>query len=216
MYYPKYWKGENIMKKLSVLIALLLCVTIGGVYATWTYTQTTDVADEAINMAMNLTSVAYSDGYGVYEIDQSGLTLTIDPKEGTTHTTSLVISGQLVVTFKPATYAPGDVKENAVPTEYTISLSNNSWTYDDDETDEEAPKAILTLNHTGAHDVEWVKQADGSFTFVLNADELAEHLSLTEFDLDTKAKYDSYNKALANGQIIFAVTDGNTSSAASN
>ena len=57
---------------------------------------------------------------------------------------------------------------------------------------------------------------DRSFTFVLNADELADHLSLTEFDLDTKAKYDSYNKTLANGQIIFAVTDGNTSSAASN
>ena len=204
------------MKKLSVLVALLLCVTIGGVYATWTYTQTTDVADEAVNMAMNLTSVAYSDGYGVYEIDQSGLTLTIDPKAGTTHTTSLIVSGQLVVTFKPATYAPGEVKEKAVPTEYTISLSNSSWTYDDDETDEEGPKAILTLKHTDAHDVEWVKQDNGTFTFILNADELAEHLSLTEFDLDTKAKYDSYNKALANGQIIFAVTDGNTSSAASN
>jgi hypothetical protein len=149
-------------------------------------------------------------------VDQSGLTLTIDPAEGSTHTTSLIISGQLVVTFKPATYAPGEVKENAVPTEYTISLSNNSWTYDDDEADEVAPKAILTLKHTGAHDVQWTKQDNGTFTFVLNADELEDHLSLTEFDLDTKAKYDSYNKALANGQIIFAVTDGNTSSAAGN
>lgn len=25
------------MKKLSLLVALILCVTIGGVYATWTY-----------------------------------------------------------------------------------------------------------------------------------------------------------------------------------
>ena len=45
------------MKKISVLIMLILCVTIGGVYATWTYTQATDVADEAVNMNMNLTDV---------------------------------------------------------------------------------------------------------------------------------------------------------------
>ncbi len=52
------------MKKLGLLIAMILCVTIGGVYATWTYTQNTDVADEAVNINMNLTDVAYSGSYG--------------------------------------------------------------------------------------------------------------------------------------------------------
>ena len=33
------------MKRLSILIALMLCVTIGGVYATWTYAGTNDIAD---------------------------------------------------------------------------------------------------------------------------------------------------------------------------
>ena len=47
------------MKKLSVLIALVLCVTIGGVYAAWNYSQGTtasvDVSRE-INMAQVVTS----------------------------------------------------------------------------------------------------------------------------------------------------------------
>ena len=40
------------MKKLSVLIVLMLVLTISGVYATWTYTQATDVADEAVKSAI--------------------------------------------------------------------------------------------------------------------------------------------------------------------
>ena len=34
------------MKKLSVLIASLLCVTIGGVYATWYYATSNNVGDK--------------------------------------------------------------------------------------------------------------------------------------------------------------------------
>ena len=47
------------MKKVGLLIGMALCVTVGGVYATWTYTQNTDVADETVNMTMNLTDVAH-------------------------------------------------------------------------------------------------------------------------------------------------------------
>ncbi len=34
------------MKKISALIAMFLCVTIGGVYATWSYAGTNDIADK--------------------------------------------------------------------------------------------------------------------------------------------------------------------------
>ena len=93
------------MKKLSLLIAMILCVTIGGVYATWTYTQNTDVADEAVNVNMNLTDVAYSGSYGTYKVDTTGLSLTIDPKTGTTHTTALYATGSIVITFTPNSVA---------------------------------------------------------------------------------------------------------------
>ena len=48
------------MKKLSTLIALLLCVTVGGVYATWTYTSDAvdimDVTKEAVIELENATT----------------------------------------------------------------------------------------------------------------------------------------------------------------
>lgn len=199
------------MKKLSLLVALALLITVGGVYATWTYTQTTDVADESVNIPLNLTSVVHSDGYGAYVIDQSTLALKVEPKPGTTHTTALTISGELVVTFTPSTFAPVEVKENGVPSTFAFSLSNNSWKFDDGHDDGDTPlgdRVIIKLNHTELHNITWVKQGNGTFIFTLDATALQPHFTLTEFTLDTKALYDAYNTALGNGQIVFTVSDG--------
>ena len=197
------------MKKVSLLIALALIVTIGGVYATWTYTQNTDVADEPLNLAMNLTGVAYSGSYGVYRIEKSSdFTMLIDPAEGTVHDTALTITGSLTVHFTPATFAPEDIKENGVDSTFQFTLSNSDWKYEN--------QAVVTLQHTGTHDITWVKQSDGTFTYTLDAEALAEHIKLTTFTLDTKADYDAFSAVLANGQITFTVSDGVTSSTPSN
>ena len=113
------------MKKLSLLIALCMLLTIGGVYATWTYTQNTDVADEAVNMNINLTDVAYSGSYGTYKVDTSSLKLAIEPKADTTHTTALYIEGNIVVTFTPNSVAPVEIKENLIKSEDNLRLANN-------------------------------------------------------------------------------------------
>ena len=190
------------MKKISLLIALCMLLTVGGVYATWTYTQATDVADEAVNMSLNLGAVTYIGTYGTYEVDQSTLKLTIDPKEDTTHTTALYITGELVIKFTPNTYAPEDVKNNGVDSTFAFSLANADWKYDEEN--------ILTLSHPGTHDIDWEKQLDGSFTLTLDAVELASHFQLTEFSLDTKADYDAYNAVLGQGSIVITVSDGIT------
>lgn len=182
----------------------MLLVTIGGVYATWTYTQTTDVADEAVNKSLNLTGVTYSGSYGTYTVDMDSLTLKIDPEPGTTHTTSLVVDGQIVVTFTPSNLAPVEIKNNGVESTFSFSLTNNNWTYDG--------RAVVTLNHPEAHPIQWTPASNGTFTFTLPAAKVAEHISLGEFVLDTKAKYDDFNtKALGSGQIVFTVSDGITS-----
>ena len=192
------------MKKLSLLIALCMLLTIGGVYATWTYTQNTDVADEAVNMNMNLTDVAYSGSYGTYKVDTSSLKMAIDPKAGTTHTTALYIEGNIVITFTPNSVAPVEIKESGLETTYTFSLSNPNWQYNSQD--------IVTLNHAEPHNIEWVKQADGTFTYTISADDLAEHISLAEIVLDTKTDYDAYNTVLGQGAIVISVSDGVTAS----
>ena len=196
------------MKKLSLLIALCMLISIGGVYATWTYVRNSDVADESVNMAMNLTEVAYSGSNGAFKVDTSTLKLSIDPKSGTTHTTSLVIEGEVKIVFTPATFAPAEVKENAVRSTFEFKLSNNNWTFDDGHG--AGVKAIVTLAHQGQekHEIEWKKQSDGTFVYVLDATALAKHITLNAFVLDTKTLYDSFNAQLANGQIIITVSDG--------
>lgn len=188
------------MKKISLLIALCMLLTIGGVYATWTYTQNTDVADEAVNMNLNLTDVAYSGSYGTYKVDVTGLNLSIDPKEGTTHTTALYATGNIIVTFTPNSVAPADIKENGVETTYAFSLANTNWQYEG--------KDIVSVNHAEKHDVTWQTNGDGTFSFTISANEFMKHIALTEFDLDTKVKYDAYNAVLGTGSIVITVSDG--------
>lgn len=191
------------MKKLSVLIALILCVTIGGVYATWVYSQSDDVADITGAKAITMTEATFTGTYGTYHVDTSNLTMVVDPKEGTTHTTDLKIEGNLVISFTPNTYAPEEIKNGGVPSTFAFSLSNADWKYNGEN--------ILTVD-TNKHNITWVPDGDGAFTFTISAAELDNYITLTEFTLDTKAEYDAYDAVLTNGQIVISISDGKNAS----
>jgi len=191
------------MKRLSILIALVLCVTIGGVYATWVYSQSDDVADITGAKAISMTEATFTGTYGTYHVETSGLSLTVDPKEGTTHTTALKISGNLVITFTPNTYAPVEVKENGVPSTFAFSLSNADWKYDGTN--------LITVD-TALQNITWTPDGNGAFTYTISAAQLANYITLTEYTLDTKVEYDAYDAALTNGQIIISISDGKNAS----
>lgn len=191
------------MKKLSILIALVLCVTIGGVYATWVYSQSDDVADITGAKAITMTEATFTGTYGTYHVDTTGLTMQVDPKEGTTHTTALKISGNLVISFTPNTYAPQEVKNSGVPSTFAFSLSNADWKY--------SGQNILTVD-TDKHNIAWVSDGNGAFTYTISAADLAQYIHLTEFTLDTKVEYDDYDDVLTNGQIVVSVSDGKNAS----
>ena len=191
------------IRKISLVIVLALVLTIGSVYATWTYTKDTDVLDEAVHKSMNLGTVSSNGSYGAYNVDVSGVYFTIDPKAETTHTTALYVTGEIVITFTPNEYAPQEVKNNGVASTFQFTLSNNNWTYEGE--------SIISLVHSGdagKHSITWEKQLDGTFKYVLDAATIASHFTLTEFVLDTKVKYDAYNAVLAQGQISITVSDG--------
>ena len=191
------------MKKLSLLIALAMLISIGGVYATWVYVQTDDVADETMNKAVSRSGDTFAGSNGTFAVDVSGLTIMVDPKPGTTHTTSLSVTGSAVFTFTPATYAPETVKENAVDATYSVKLSNNNWNYED--------QTIFTIQNNGGS-IDWVKDDEtGVFSFVLDAQKIMEIISIREFTLDTKTDYDAFDSALENGLIVFGISDGVTS-----
>lgn len=207
------------MKKLSFLIALMLCVTIGGVYATWTYAGTNDIADSFAEAKVTIADAELTGANGTYKIE-SNLVLSVD-QANDKHEAKLVFSSNnsedvyLKVTFVPATNAPADIKKNAVPTEmyfgtttvmqYMMDAEGN-YSADGTATD------IFTFSNPSdgifSPNIEWTKQDNGSFTYTINQAQLENMISLSQtFVLDLKSEHDAFRTAL-NGNIVVRVTDG--------
>ena len=207
------------MKKLSVLIALLLCITITGVYATWSYAGTNDIADAFAEAKVTIADVELVGANGTYKIE-SNLVLSVD-QANTEHEAELVFSSNngdpvyLKVTFTPATNAPQDIKDNAVPSElYFGATTNMVYKMDADGNYSETgtPSSIFAFTNSGNGVLDnifsWTKEADGTFTYTMDQAALEAQIRLSQtFVLDTKAEHDAFRVAL-NGNIVARVTDG--------
>jgi len=110
------------MKKLSLLMALFMCLTIGGVYAAWTYSGTNDIADVLYEAKVTIADTEIKDANGIYKIE-SNLVLLVDQKAGTDHVAELKFESNnsnpiyVKVTFTPSDGAPREVKQGAVKSE---------------------------------------------------------------------------------------------------
>lgn len=188
------------MKKLSLLVILCMLLTIGGVYATWTYATVENLTEVSGAASITMGEKVIQGQEGTYSVDCTGVVLTVDPKTGTTHNTALSVSGNIVITFTPNVSASEEIKTNAVSSQYSLTLSDD-WKYDNSD--------ILTLTAIGAeaHSISWSKQTDGSFTYTIDANVLAAYLNLTEVTLDTVAKYEAYKTALNSGSVTITVSD---------
>lgn len=207
------------MKKLSVLIALMLCITISGVYATWTYAGTNDIADAFAEAKVTLVDAELTGANGTYKIE-SNLVLTVD-QANDDHEAELVFSSNnsediyLTVTFTPATNAPQAIKDSAVPSELYFTTTTTMEYKMDAQGNYDAngtAKPIFTFANPSdgelSPNVTWNEEANGSFTYTLNKDELENMITLSQtFILDLKSEHDAFRDAL-NGNIVARITDG--------
>ena len=88
------------MKKLSLLIALCMLISIGGVYAVWTYADSTITPKTGMTVEKVMGDVEFLGAAGAYTQVSNNLKMTVEPA-GNTYNTSLVFSGELVVKFVP-------------------------------------------------------------------------------------------------------------------
>ena len=186
------------MKRLSILIALALCLTIGGVYAAWTYSVGTP-AEQTGNFTVAMGNKVLDDSTksGTFSV-VSMPSFVVEPGNATNYTTTLVKadgSDDLVVKFTPDANASADVKAEAVPAQIKIAVSDFG-NYNE--------ATIITVN-TATVDLTWVKQGDGSFNATISADTFLGYLTLAANVLDTPAKYDTYAAALATGKIDITI-----------
>ena len=198
------------MVRLGLIALLLVCITITGVYAVWTYAGTNDIADAYAEAKVTIADVELTGANGTYKIE-SNLVLTVD-QANDDHEAELVFGandGQpiyLRVTFTPAANAPQTIKENGVPSELYFGTTTE-MKYDGVD--------IFTFSNKGNGELDniftWTKQTEGenvSFVYELDQTALEGMISLSQtFVLDTKAEHDAFRVALT-GNIVARVTDG--------
>lgn len=137
----------KIMKKFGLLVALALIVTVGGVYATWSYAASSEVG--AVETPLTIQMVNYEEvGGAITLLTGSGITVAIDDTTND-HVAELVLSGSMVFIFKPA----GTTTEESVESMlFDLTLSANStdatnWEYEDSTS---ATKPIFKVDNAVA------------------------------------------------------------------
>lgn len=206
------------MKKLSLLVALALLITVGGVYATWSYAGTNDIADAYAEMTVTIADTVLTGANGTYAVT-SNLVLTVD-QVTEDHEAGLVFASNngapivLTVTFTPAENAPQNIKNAGVPS-WLYFGTTNTMQYKMDPAGNYSAEGTLTdifeftNSSINRKEIEWIP-GGGVFTYTMDEAALRAQINLNEtFVLDTKTEHDQFGAALS-GNIVAHVTDGNT------
>ena len=218
------------MKKLSLLIASLLCVTIGGVYATWYYATSNNVGDKHQHIGLELTADKLEGGYGSYMVETK-VGMWIDPVSddsyeaalyfGSADASGVVTSARptdaaIVITYTPDTYVPNDVDNYGITTYWSLSWKKGdltdlaNWTYDGtNRIFSEIDTTVATISPSNGTGAKWNKESDGTFTYTITVETLSNMIKLAdEITLDTITKYNDFQAALSGGTIGINVNDG--------
>ena len=133
------------MKKLSMLIAMILCVTIGGVYAAWTYTNPqADITDKGLDTVIGvvLPSAEQSGAIGDFNVSTNLISMSIDQYG----------KNEAGIDFHKAVLNYNTSDGQAPYIEFTLTLVENA--------DEEFLK---TFQATYSIDIEDVASVDGTY-----------------------------------------------------
>ena len=158
------------MKRFTIFIALLLCLTITGVYATWMYAGVeSDVADVQHIMQVALADYDFDGASGTFYIT-SNLGLTIDQDSTKTdHSAKLVyfsLNDQplfMEVKFIPNINAGKDIKDHAINAELYFATSSDLMVKVD------AEGHLDSENGTAVDIFKFSNKTDGNFEPNINA-----------------------------------------------
>lgn len=171
------------MKKLGLLATLAMCVTIGGVYAAWTYNDTTSFVDRE-TVSIGLTPAGNVTGESL-EITENTLKFLIDDTDNDKIGDTIDASGSIIVTY----YA---LENNYETVNIYCNIEIDGTLYATTLTDDELVKPV-PLDGSGK-EIVWEIPA-AAFEIKLGT---------TQVKLPTKADYDAFT--IAGNQIRIEFT----------
>lgn len=197
------------MKKLSLLVALVLLVTVGGVYATWNYATLQMNEVEHTFKNLGITDVNTNTQTGKVAVTDT-LILKIDDNDGS-YTPAWdidvtdAVAGKLLIAFTPN---PG---ADNTTLKYTITIANNTYT------PHTAPVAIFSVNGDKTAHTEAEEVLSGTFTYTAGNASATEEITFADitaslgvngdFTLPTLDDYNNYKTALQNVKLILTITE---------
>ena len=179
------------MKKLTVIIALMLVVTIGGVYATWDYAQGAVAnAEKALDGQTTITAKVITTSKGTITIDPSNLSIVIDDANHD-HIGELTTSGSILVTFTPNTLADPAVRNQGIKMQFKVAVNN------------------LTYNGTPVFTVVTdpvpINGGVSTMSATIPVEDLG--IQLSHLELHTPEEYDDFYQVLHQGNISITVSE---------
>lgn len=176
------------MKKISVLIMLILCVTIGGVYAAWTYTDGEFKGTDR-TVSHGLATATFDSDLGVLKIISNTVDVKINQKDNANHdyTAVLEITGAITIEFTPNPGALAQDIEN-LAVDATFYTNNHEANKYDSQLIYQTTGAKVTISGT-----DWLEQSNGTYQAVLDATEIATLVSLGNFTLGTYQEYNDFH-----------------------
>ena len=200
------------MKKLSLLLALILCVTIGGVYANWFYAGT-----QADNLHHHIADMSLTDPntttkYGTYEVKTGDDTIKIKFDQSNQTPGSfdyhavLIFMGEMKVTFTADPAFTGEPKAKFKLT------SEKNLTADDTTVKYLGEKIFVTYNTEEQPLTFTYDDSTKVWTATITVDMIEDLIAINpNIELDTKAKYDAFQAILsAMGKVGIEIVDKTT------
>lgn len=142
------------MKKVSVLITILLIVTMGGVYATWSYAEA-NAAESHQHMSINLESATTTQAEGVIHSVINTMNVLIDDTDDD-YTAEITVTGKMGFVFVPNAGASDDVVENGIAMQWQLEQTNPGVQHGGDN--------IFTISQANPTTLNSTKITDGNKT----------------------------------------------------
>lgn len=190
------------MKKISRLIAIALILTIGGVYATFTYAN--NKATEA-EKAMSVTvagKTVEGAAKGTIAITQDAAIAIDETSTGSLKTGATFTD--MKITFTPNLGANDIVYQNGISLKMTITLENPTYEYKGTAAFEATTYKIATLKDTYTAGGVTLNGGVAAKEFTVD---LSDYVNITEIFLSEEGHYDAYKAALGNFKIKVLVTE---------
>lgn len=197
-------------KKLGIIAALAMCVTVGGVYAQWSYAQTPAEGMHGTK-AVEIAGVSTSTKTGIITVDTTGFSIEIDDTNKDYYG-ELVVTGTIKVTFTPSAGVDAPVSASGIPMQVIFSsttLGDLKYDFDAMAVSSEAEDAVFWLDNTPL-----VNDEGAAKTWIITAEDVKSRFGLNPKDgaksivhLPTYEAYTKFKTALGQNDLTITVSE---------